>query len=200
VLKKVIASELKEIQKVYGDARRTEIIEEQDEIRLEDLIAVQDVVITISHSGYTKRTPLSIYRQAGTRRQGPAGDEDARGGFRRKPLHRFHPQLHPGVTNSGKLYWLKVYEIPDVGAAGKGKHILNLVNLSKEEKVAAVLAVKRVAGGSEGYHCGWGDSGRGRLHHHGYAPGHHQEDAPWPNSQIRVPRGLLPCRLKMAMS
>jgi len=63
VLKKVIATELKEIQKGYGDARRTEIIEQQDEIRLEDLIAVQDVVITVSHSGYTKRTPLSIYRQ-----------------------------------------------------------------------------------------------------------------------------------------
>ncbi len=63
VLKKVIVNELKEIQKVYGDARRTEIIEQQDEIRLEDLIAVQDVIITISHSGYTKRTPLSTYRQ-----------------------------------------------------------------------------------------------------------------------------------------
>ena len=144
VLKKVIANELKEIQKVYGDARRTEIIEQQDEIRLEDLIAVQDVVITISHSGYTKRTPLSIYRQQARGGKGRLGmktrDEDF-------VENLFIASTHSYIlvfTNAGKLYWLKVYEIPDVGAAGKGKHILNLVNLSKEEKVAAVLAVKEL--------------------------------------------------------
>jgi DNA gyrase subunit A len=144
VLKKVIANELKEIQKLYGDARRTEIIEEQEEIRLEDLIAVQDVVITISHSGYTKRTPLSIYRQQARGGKGRLGmktrDEDF-------VENLFIASTHSYIlvfTNTGKLYWLKVYEIPDVGAAGKGKHILNLVNLSKEEKVAAVLAVKEL--------------------------------------------------------
>jgi DNA gyrase subunit A len=144
VLKKVIAGELKEIQKVYGDARRTEIIEEQDEIRLEDLIAVQDVVITVSHSGYTKRTPLSIYRQQARGGKGRLGmktrEEDI-------VENLFIASTHSYIlvfTNTGKMYWLKVYEIPDVGAAGKGKHILNLVNLSKEEKVAAVLAVKEL--------------------------------------------------------
>jgi DNA gyrase subunit A len=144
VLKKVIANELKEIQKLYGDARRTEIIEEQEEIRLEDLIAVQDVVITISHSGYTKRTPLSIYRQQARGGKGRLGmktrDEDF-------VENLFIASTHSYIlvfTNTGKLYWLKVYEIPDVGAAGKGKHILNLVNLSKEEKVASVLAVKEL--------------------------------------------------------
>jgi DNA gyrase subunit A len=144
VLKKVIASELKEIQKVYGDARRTEIIEEQDEIRLEDLIAVQDVVITISHSGYTKRTPLSIYRQQARGGKGRLGMKTREEDF---VENLFIASTHSYIlvfTNSGKLYWLKVYEIPDVGAAGKGKHILNLVNLSKEEKVAAVLAVKEL--------------------------------------------------------
>ena len=142
VLKKVIASELKEIQKVYGDARRTEIIEQQDEIRLEDLIAVQDVVITISHSGYTKRTPLSIYRQQARGGKGRLGMKTREEDF---VENLFIASTHSYIlvfTNAGKLYWLKVYEIPDVGAAGKGKHILNLVNLSKEEKVAAVLAVK----------------------------------------------------------
>jgi DNA gyrase subunit A len=145
VLKKVIANELKEIQKVYGDARRTEIIEQQDEIQLEDLIAVQDVIITISHSGYTKRTPLSTYRQQARGGKGRLGmktrDEDF-------VENLFIASTHSYIlvfTNTGKLYWLKVYEIPDVGAAGKGKHILNLVNLSKEEKVAAVLAVKELA-------------------------------------------------------
>jgi DNA gyrase subunit A len=143
-LKKVIANELKEIQKDYGDARRTEIIEEQDEIRLEDLIAVQDVVITVSHSGYTKRTPLSAYRQQARGGKGRLGmktrDEDF-------VENLFIANTHSYIlvfTNTGKLYWLKVYEIPDVGAAGKGKHILNLVNLSKEEKVAAVVAVKEL--------------------------------------------------------
>ncbi len=144
VLKKVIVSELKEIQKNYGDERRTEIIEEQGEIKLEDLIAVQDVVITISHSGYTKRTPLSAYRQQGRGGKGRIGmktrDEDF-------VENLFIASTHSYVlvfTNTGKLYWLKVYEIPDVGAAGKGKHILNLVNLSKEEKVASVVAVKEL--------------------------------------------------------
>jgi DNA gyrase subunit A len=144
VLKKVIVNELKEIQKDYGDARRTEIIEEQEEIRLEDLIAVQDVVITISHSGYTKRTPLSTYRQQARGGKGRLGmktrDEDF-------VENLFIASTHSYIlvfTNTGKLYWLKVYEIPDVGAAGKGKHIVNLVNLSKEEKVAAVLAVKEL--------------------------------------------------------
>jgi len=143
-LKKVIVTELKEIQKEYGDTRRTEIIEEQDDIRLEDLIAVQDVVITVSHSGYTKRTPLSIYRQQARGGKGRLGmktrDEDF-------VENLFIASTHSYIlvfTNTGKLYWLKVYEIPDVGAAGKGKHILNLVNLSKEEKVAAVLAVKEL--------------------------------------------------------
>jgi DNA gyrase subunit A len=143
-LKKVIVNELKEIQKVYGDARRTEIIEEQDEIRLEDLIAVQDVVITVSHSGYTKRTPLSAYRQQARGGKGRLGMKTREEDF---VENLFIASTHSYIlvfTNTGKLYWLKVYEIPDVGAAGKGKHILNLVNLSKEEKVAAVLAVKEL--------------------------------------------------------
>jgi DNA gyrase subunit A len=143
-LKKVIVNELKEIQKVYGDARRTEIIEEQDEIRLEDLIAVQDVVITISHSGYTKRTPLSAYRQQARGGKGRLGMKTREEDF---VENLFIASTHSYIlvfTNTGKLYWLKVYEIPDVGAAGKGKHIVNLVSLSKEEKVAAVVAVKEL--------------------------------------------------------
>jgi DNA gyrase subunit A len=142
VLKKVIVNELKEIQKSYGDERRTEIIEEQDEIRLEDLIAVQDVVITITHSGYTKRTPLSAYRQQGRGGKGRLGMKTREEDFIE---NLFIASTHSYIlvfTNTGKLYWLKVYEIPDVGAAGKGKHILNLVNLSKGENVAAVVVVK----------------------------------------------------------
>jgi DNA gyrase subunit A len=144
VLKKVIVNELKEIQKVYGDLRRTEIIEEQAEIKLEDLIAVEDVVITVSHSGYLKRTPVSIYRQQGRGGKGRLGmktrDEDF-------IEHLFIASTHSYIlvfTNTGKMYWLKVYEIPDVGAAGKGKNIVNLVNLASGEKVAAVVVVKEL--------------------------------------------------------
>ncbi len=143
-LKKVIVDELRDIQKTYGDARRTQIIEEQAEIKLEDLINVEDVVVTVSHSGYLKRTPLSTYRQQGRGGKGRLGmktrDEDF-------VEHLFIASSHSYIlvfTNTGKLYWLKVYEVPDVGAAGKGKHVLNLVNLASGEKVAALLAVKEL--------------------------------------------------------
>ncbi|MGH9404467.1 MAG: DNA gyrase subunit A [Terriglobia bacterium] len=144
VLKKLIVDELKQVQKEFGDERRTQIIEEQAEIRLEDLISVEDVVVTVSHSGYLKRTPLAMYRQQGRGGKGRIGmrtrDEDFL-------EHLFVASTHSYIlvfTHTGKLYWLKVYEIPDVGTAGKGKHILNLVNLAQGEKVAAVLSVKNL--------------------------------------------------------
>jgi DNA gyrase subunit A len=143
-LKKVIVNELKEIQKDYGDLRRTEIIEEQAEIKLEDLIAVEDVVITVSHSGYLKRTPLSIYRQQARGGKGRLGMKTRDEDFLE---HLFIASTHSYIlvfTNTGKMYWLKVYEIPDVGAAGKGKNIVNLVNLASGEKVAAVVVVREL--------------------------------------------------------
>lgn len=141
-LKKVIVNELREIQKNYGDLRRTEIIEEQAEIKLEDLIAIEDVVITVSHSGYLKRTPLSIYRQQVRGGKGRLGMKTRDEDFLE---HLFIASTHSYIlvfTNTGKMYWLKVYEIPDVGAAGKGKNVVNLVNLASGEKVAAVVVVK----------------------------------------------------------
>ncbi len=142
VLKGVIVEELQELQKTYGDERRTEIVDEEVEITLEDLIADEDVVITVTHTGYIKRTPASLYRT------------QARGGKGRKGMttrdedfihHVFVASTHSYLlvfTNKGQVYWLKVYEIPDVGAAGKGKAIVNLVNMSKEEKIADIIAVK----------------------------------------------------------
>jgi DNA gyrase subunit A len=144
VLKKVIVNELKEIQKDYGDLRRTEIIEEQAEIKLEDLIADEDVVITVSHSGYMKRTPVSTYRQQGRGGKGRLGMRTREEDF---VEHLFIASTHSYIlvfTNTGKMYWLKVYEIPDVGAAGKGKNVVNLVNLSAGEKVAAFVGVKEL--------------------------------------------------------
>jgi DNA gyrase subunit A len=144
VLKKVIIDELKQVQKEYGDLRRTEIIEEQAEIKLEDLIAVEDVVITVSHSGYMKRTPLSTYRQQQRGGKGRLGMKTREEDF---VEHLFIASTHSYIlvfTNIGKVHWLKVYEIPDVGAAGRGKNIVNLVNLAAGEKVAAVVAVKEL--------------------------------------------------------
>src|SRR5712692_1696079 len=143
-LKRVIVDELKQVQKDYGDPRRTEIIVEQAEIKLEDLIAVADVVITFSHSGYMKRTPLSAYRQQGRGGKGRLGMRTREEDF---VEHLFIASTHSYIlvfTNTGRVHWLKVYEIPDIGAAGRGKHILNLVNLGSGEKAAAVVAVKEL--------------------------------------------------------
>src|SRR5919198_4359112 len=141
-LRAVIVRELRDVQKKYGDARRREIIEEEAEIRLEDLIAEEDAVITVTHSGYVKRTPLSVYRNQGRGGKGRIGmktkDEDP-------VTNVFVANTHSYVlvfTDRGRLYWLKVYEIPDVGSAGRGKAIVNLANLSAEEKVRALLSVK----------------------------------------------------------
>jgi DNA gyrase subunit A len=144
VLKRVIVDELKQVQKDFGDVRKTEIIEEVAEIKLEDLIAVENVVITVSHSGYLKRSPLSAYRQQGRGGKGRIGMKTREEDF---VEHLFIASTHSYIlvlTNTGKLYWLKVYEIPDVGTAGRGKHILNLVNLAQGEKVAAVLVVREL--------------------------------------------------------
>lgn len=141
-LRQVIVKELREVQKKYGDARRTEIIDEEADIDIEDLIAEEDVVITVTHSGYLKRTPLSVYRNQGRGGKGRIGmktrDEDA-------VTNVFVANTHSYVlvfTDRGRLYWLKVYEIPDVGTTGKGKAIVNLANLSAAEKVRALLSVK----------------------------------------------------------
>ncbi len=143
-VKKLIVEELKEVRKAYGDARRTEIIEEQAEIKLEDLITVEDVVITVSHTGYMKRTPVSTYRQQTRGGKGRLGMKTREEDF---VEHLFIASTHSYIlvfTNSGRLHWLKVYEIPDVGAAGRGKNVINLVNLAPKEKVAAMVAVMQL--------------------------------------------------------
>jgi DNA gyrase subunit A len=142
VLDGVVVEELKEVRKAYGDARRTEILEEEVEISLEDLIADEDVVITVTHSGYIKRTTASLYRQQGRGGKGRIGMTTRDADFIH---HVFVASTHSYLlvfTNRGKVYWLKVYEIPDVGTAGKGKAIVNLVNVSKDEKIADIIAVK----------------------------------------------------------
>jgi DNA gyrase subunit A len=141
-LRGVIVKELEEIKKEYGDARRTVIEDEAAEIQLEDLIADEQVAVTVSHSGYMKRTPISTYRmqrRGGTGRTGmKTRDEDF-------VEHLFIASTHAYIlifTNTGRVYWLKVYEIPDISAAGKGKHIGNLVGLQAGETVRTLVVVR----------------------------------------------------------
>ncbi len=143
-LRRVIIKELEEVKKLYGDERRTRIEDEAAEIVLEDLITDEQVAVTVSHSGYMKRTPISTYRmqrRGGTGRTGmKTRDEDF-------VEHLFLASTHAYIlifTNKGRVYWLKVYEIPDVSAAGKGKHIGNLVGLQPGETVKTMLAVRKL--------------------------------------------------------
>jgi len=143
-LRRVIIKELEEVKKLYGDDRRTRIEDEAAEIVLEDLITDEQVAVTVSHSGYMKRTPISTYRmqrRGGTGRTGmKTRDEDF-------VEHLFLASTHAYIlifTNKGRVYWLKVYEIPDVSAAGKGKHIGNLIGLQPGETVKTMLAVRNL--------------------------------------------------------
>jgi len=143
-LRSVIIKELEQVRKDYGDERRTVIQDEAAELSLEDLIADEQVAVTVSHSGYLKRTPISTYRQqrrGGTGRKGMSTrDEDF-------VEMMFVASTHAYVlifTNTGRVYWLKVYEIPEIAAAGKGKHMGNLVALQPGESVRAILPVKNL--------------------------------------------------------
>src|SRR5438477_3796976 len=142
LLMQIIVDELKEVRDKYGDDRRTEIIDESGELSIEDLIAEEDMAITVSATGYIKRTAISTYR--GQRRGGKGRigmrtrDEDFVG-------HLFVASTHAYImifSDRGRAYWLKVHEIPDGGAGGKGKSIANLVSMEDGEKIAAMLAVK----------------------------------------------------------
>jgi len=141
-LRAVIVKELEDVRDRYGDARRTQIVDESAELQLEDLIADEQVAVTVSHQGYLKRTPISIYRQqrrGGTGRTGmKTREEDFVSQLIVNSTHAFLLCF----TNTGRVYWVKVYEIPDVGAAGKGKSMQSLLDLQPGENVRAILAVR----------------------------------------------------------
>ncbi|HZP02941.1 MAG TPA: DNA gyrase subunit A [Terriglobia bacterium] len=143
-LRGVIVKELEEVKKLYGDERRTRIEDEAAEIVLEDLIADEQVAVTVSHSGYMKRTPISTYRM---QRRGGTGRTGMKTREEDFVEHLFLASTHAYImifTNNGRVYWLKVYEIPDVSAAGRGKHIGNLVGLQPGETVRTMLAVRKL--------------------------------------------------------
>src|SRR6202167_1417469 len=142
VLRDLIVKELREVQKDFGDERRTQIIDDPGEIRLEDLVAVEDMAVTVTHGGYLKRTAVDTYRRQVRGGKGRIGmgtrNEDFVEYFLVASTHNYLLIF----TNKGRVYWLKIYEIPDAGTVGKGKHISNLINLQPDETVKAFLPVK----------------------------------------------------------
>jgi DNA gyrase subunit A len=142
LLIQLVIGELKAVREKFGDNRRTEIIDESGELRIEDLIADEDMAITVTNTGYIKRTPISTYR---AQRRGGKGRIGMRTREEDYVSHLFVASTHAYImifTDRGRGYWLKVHEVPDVGPGGKGKAIVNLVHLEADEKIAALLAVK----------------------------------------------------------
>jgi DNA gyrase subunit A len=142
VLRNLIIKEIKEVQKDFGDERRTQIVEDVGDIRLEDLVQMEDVAVTVTRGGYLKRTAVDTYRRQTRGGKGRIGmgtrAEDA---VEQLVVASTHSYLLI-FTTKGRVYWLKIYEIPDAGTTGKGKHISNLINLQPDEAPKAFLPVK----------------------------------------------------------
>ncbi len=138
----IITDELLELKKKYADPRRTEIVYDYEDFSLEDIIAEEDVVVTISHSGFIKRFPVSGYRKQGRGGKGVTGAGTKEDDFIE---HMFIASTHQYIlffTDKGRVYWLKVHEIPEGGRAARGRSILNILQKEKEESITAFVAVK----------------------------------------------------------
>ncbi len=138
----IVVNELRKVHEKYGDARRTEILAEEGEFRIEDLIAEEDMAITVSNTGYIKRTAITNYRN---QRRGGKGRIGMRTREEDFVSHLFVASTHAYImifSDRGRAYWLKVHEIPDVGPDGRGKAIANLVSMEEGERIAALLTVK----------------------------------------------------------
>ncbi len=142
LLMQVIVDELKTLREQYGDDRRTEIVDEEGRFTVEDLIVEEDMVVTISRDGYIKRNPLSLYRAQRRGGKGVIGMETKDDDFVEQLYVASTHHFILVFTNHGKLYWLKVYQIPQVGRAGRGKAIVNLLNLGGDEKVVTILPIR----------------------------------------------------------
>ncbi len=140
--KKIIKEELIGLKEKYGDERRTEIIKDYKEFSLEDIIAEEDVVVTISHGGFIKRFPVSGYRRQGRGGKGVTGAGTKEDDFIE---HMFVASTHQYIlffTDKGKCYWLKVHEVPEGGRTAKGRSIVNLLDKDKDDNITAFVAVK----------------------------------------------------------
>ena len=148
LVSEIIIEELGEIKKKYGDARRTEIVEKSAEIDLEDMIVEEDMVVSITHSGYIKRSPVSLYRSQQRGGKGMAGMITKKDDF---VEHLFIASTHSYIlffTITGRVFWLKVHQIPESGRATKGKALVNLLHLSSDDKISAILSVREFEEGN----------------------------------------------------
>ena len=139
---KIIVDELGEIKKQYGDQRRTQIVERSEDISIEDMIVDEDMAVTISHDGYIKRNPVSLYRAQRRGGKGKIGTTTKEEDF---VEYLFIASMHSSIlffTTIGKVYWIKVHELPQASRAARGKPIVNLLNLEAGERVSAFLSVK----------------------------------------------------------
>jgi DNA gyrase subunit A len=146
-LRRVISDELEEIKKEFGDARRTEIIDEGAEFSIEDLIADEDVAITVTNSGYIKRTPITTYQRQGRGGKGRFGASAKNDDF---VEHLFIASTHAYLmifTDDGMVYKLKVHEVPDAAASARGKAIVNLISIPSDRKLAGVVPVREFSAG-----------------------------------------------------
>jgi DNA gyrase subunit A len=143
-LRSVIVAELKEVVKLYGDERRTQIVDRVEEIKLEDLIKDEEMAITVSHAGYVKRTSVDVYRHQSRGGKGRIGARTREEDF---VEHFFVASAHSYIllfTSKGRIYWLKVYEIPEAAAATRGKAITSLVRFQENEKLTAVVSARNL--------------------------------------------------------
>jgi len=146
-LRRVIANELEEVKKDFGDGRRTEIVDEGVELSIEDLIADEDVAITVTHSGYIKRTPITTYQRQGRGGKGRFGAAAKGDDY---VEHLFVASTHAYImifTDDGQVYKLKVHEVPDASASARGKAVVNLISIPSTRKLAGVVAVREFAEG-----------------------------------------------------
>ncbi|MFN2500055.1 MAG: DNA gyrase subunit A [Pyrinomonadaceae bacterium] len=146
-LRRVIGNELEEVKKDFGDARRTEIVDEGVEFSIEDLIADEDVAITVTNSGYIKRTPITTYQRQGRGGKGRFGAAAKGSDY---VEHLFIASTHAYImifTDDGMVYKLKVHEVPDAAASARGKAVVNLINIPSERKLAGVVPVREFAEG-----------------------------------------------------
>jgi len=148
VLLDIIREDIHEIQEKFGDSRRTKIAAQAEQLEVEDLIAEEEMIVTVSHSGYVKRMPIDTYRRQGRGGRGIIGSDTKEGDFIK---HLFVASTHDYLlifTNRGKCYWLKVYDIPSLSRQSKGRNIVNLLNLG-DQQVASIINVSDFGADSE---------------------------------------------------
>ncbi|HEU5393303.1 MAG TPA: DNA gyrase subunit A, partial [Candidatus Methylomirabilis sp.] len=143
LVRQLIREELAALKEQYGDRRRTEIIEQQEELQFEDLVADEEMVITVSHQGYIKRSPLSIYR---AQRRGGKGSTGMVTKEEDYVEHLFVASTHSFLlffTDRGKVHWVKVHEVPQAGRAAKGKAAVNLLQLEPGENITTMIPIRQ---------------------------------------------------------